>query len=98
MPRDLSGSWDSPGQTRRAEEGADGPQVGKKGQKRTKKGKKRKTVHKKTTAKKRMRNGSGCIEHRILLLCYSDWLWDILKTLTREVEAFVICEMLRDFK
>ena len=52
MPRDLSGSWDSPGQTRRAEEGADGPQVGKKRQKRTKKGKKRKIVHKKATAKK----------------------------------------------
>ena len=98
MPRDLSGSWDSPGQTRRAEEGADGPQVGKKGQKRTKKGKKRKTVHKKTTAKKRMRNGSGCIEQRILILSFSDWLWDILKKLMREVEAFVICEMHRDFK
>ena len=52
VPRDLSGSWDSPGQTRRAEEGADGPQVGKKRQKRTKKGKKRKIVHKKATAKK----------------------------------------------
>ena len=33
MPRDLSGSWDSPGQTRRGEEGGDGPQVGTKGTK-----------------------------------------------------------------
>ena len=49
---------------------------------------------KKATAK----NGSGCIEHRILLLSYSDWLWDILQRLMREVEAFVICEMLRDIK
>ena len=104
MPRDLSGSWDSPGQTRRAEEGADGPQVGKKGQKgkkgkkRTKKGNKEKECIKKQLQKKRMRNGSGSIEHRILLLSYSDWLWDILKNLMREVEAFVICEMLRDFK
>ena len=29
VPRDLSGSWDSPGQTRRGEEGGDGPQVGR---------------------------------------------------------------------
>ena len=33
MPRDLSGSWDSPGQTRRGEEGGDGPQVGTKNKK-----------------------------------------------------------------
>ena len=51
MPRDLSGSWDSPGQTRRAEEGADGPQVGKKGQKRTKKGNKEKECIKKQLQK-----------------------------------------------
>ena len=51
MPRDLSGSWDSPGQTRRAEEGADGPQVGKKGRKRTKKGNKEKECIKKQLQK-----------------------------------------------
>ena len=54
VPRDLSGSWDSPGQTRRAEEGADGPQVGKKGQKgkkRTKKGNKEKECIKKQLQK-----------------------------------------------
>ena len=52
MPRDLSGSWDSPGQTRRAEEGADGPQVGQKGQKRTKKGNKEKECIKKKQLQK----------------------------------------------
>ena len=39
MPRDLSGSWDSPGQTRRGEEGGDGPQVGRNLGQQSKKGK-----------------------------------------------------------